>query len=52
MIPALVLAFALLVVLPVMFIITGGVIAVVLGQSLSKEGEYLNEGSELLDLNV
>lgn len=52
MIPALILAFALLVVLPVMFIITGGVIAVVLGQSLSKEGEYLNEGSELLDLNV
>ena len=52
LIPALILAFALLVVLPVMFIITGGVIAVVLGQSLAKEGEYLNEGSELLDLNV
>ena len=52
MIPALILAFALLVVLPVMFIITGGVIAVVLGQSLAKEGEYLNEGSELIDLNV
>ena len=25
---------------------------VILGQSLSKEGEYLNEGSELIDLNV
>lgn len=52
MIGPLLIIVALVVVLPVAFIITGGVIAVILGQSLSKEGEYLNEGSELLDLNV
>jgi len=52
MIPALILAVALLVALPVAFIITGGVIAVILGQTLSKDVEYLNEGSELIDLNV
>ena len=52
MIGPLLIVVALVVVLPVAFIITGGVIAVVLGQSLSKEGEYLNEGSELIDLNV
>ena len=52
MIPALVMAAALLVALPVAFIITGGVIAVILGQTLSKDVEYLNEGSELVELNV
>jgi hypothetical protein len=52
MIPALIMAVALLVVLPVAFIIGGGVIAVILGQTLSKDVEYLNEGSELVELNV
>ncbi len=52
MIPALIMAVALLVVLPVALIITGGVIAVILGQTLSKDVEYLNEGSELVELNV
>ena len=52
MIPALIMAVALLVALPVAFIITGGVIAVILGQTLSKDVEYLNEGSELVELNV
>ncbi|MFM7508980.1 MAG: hypothetical protein ACKO5A_05480 [Actinomycetota bacterium] len=52
MIPALILAVALLVVLPVAFIITGGVLSVILGQSLSKDVEYLNEGSELIELNT
>ena len=52
MIPALIMAVALLVALPVAFIITGGVIAVILGQTLSKDVEYLNAGSELIDLNV
>jgi hypothetical protein len=28
------------------------VIAVILGQTLSKDVEYLNEGSELVELNV
>lgn len=52
MIGPLLIIVALVVVLPVAFVITGGVMAVILGQSLSKEGEYLNEGSELNDLNV
>ena len=52
MIGPLLIIVGLVVVLPVAFIITGGVLAVILGQSLSKEGEYLNEGSELIDLNV
>jgi hypothetical protein len=52
MIGPLLIVVALVVVLPVGFIIFGGVLAVILGQSLSKEGEYLNEGSELIDLNV
>ena len=34
------------------FIITGGVLSVVLGHSLRKEGEYRHEGSELIETNV
>jgi hypothetical protein len=43
---------ALVILIPVGVIITGGVIAVILGHSLRQEGEYRNEDSELLDLNV
>ena len=46
------MAVVLLAVLPVVFIMTGGVLSVILGQSLSKEGEYLHEGSELIEFNV
>src|SRR5690606_7045626 len=52
MIGPLLIIVVLVVALPIAFIITGGVISVILGQSLAKEGEYLNEGSELIDLNV
>ncbi|HPU40132.1 MAG TPA: hypothetical protein PLS63_11215 [Microthrixaceae bacterium] len=52
MIGPILIVITLVFVLPIAFIITGGVLATILGQSLSKEGEYLNEGSELLDLNV
>lgn len=52
MIGGIVIAVVLLLVLPVAFIITGGILSVILGQSLSKEGEYLNEGSELIQTNV
>ncbi len=48
----LLIIITLLVVIPVGVIITGGVIAVVLGHSLCMEGKYRNEDSELLDLNV
>lgn len=47
-----IIVVALLVILPVGMIITGGVVATILGHSLRKEGEYRNEDSELLDLNV
>ena len=49
---ALIILVALFVVLPVGFIITGGVLSVVLGHSLRKEGEYRHEGSELIETNV
>jgi len=42
----------LVVVFPIGFMVTGAVISLILGQSMTKEGEYLNEGSELIDLNV
>ncbi len=48
----LLIVITLLVVIPVAAIIGGSVIAVLLGHSLRMEGEYRNEGSELLDLNV
>ncbi len=35
---------------PVMVLISGGVAAAILGQSLAVDGEQRNEGSELLDL--
>lgn len=38
--------------IPIAVIISGGVLSVVLGHSLRMEGEYRNEDSELLDLNV
>ena len=52
MLGAVIIVVALLVVLPVSFILTGGVLSVLLGHSLRKEAEYRHEGSELLDLNV
>jgi hypothetical protein len=43
---------ALLVVLPISFFVIGTIISVVLGHTLRKEGEYMNEGSELIELNT
>lgn len=51
MLGPLLIVVTLVVALPVAFIVTGGVLSVLLGQSLTKEGEYLNEGSELVELN-
>lgn len=48
----LLIIITLLVVIPVGAIIAGGLVAVLLGHSLRMEGEYRNEDSELLDLNV
>jgi len=41
-----------LLLIPVMVIMSGAVIAGILGQSLTNDAEVRNEDSELLDLNV
>jgi predicted branched-subunit amino acid permease len=41
-----------LLLIPIMVIMSGAVIAGILGQFLTKDAEVRNEGSELLDLNV
>jgi len=51
MLGPLIIVVVLVVALPVLFIVTGALVSVILGQSLTKEGEYLNEGSELIELN-
>ncbi len=38
--------------LPLSFFVLGALISVLLGHSLTKEGEYMNEGSELIELNT
>lgn len=48
----LLIVITLVVAIPVAVIITGGVVSILLGHSLRMEGEYRNEDSELLDLNV
>ena len=52
MLGPLLIILALVIFIPVGVIITGGVISVILGHSLRMEGEYRNEDSELLELNV
>ena len=48
----LLIVLTLVVVIPVAVLISGAVMSVILGHSLRMEGEYRNEGSELIDLNV
>lgn len=52
MLGPLLIILGLLVVLPISFFVIGAIISVVLGHTLRKEGEYLNEGSELIELNT
>lgn len=47
----LVMAFVLVVALPVIFMVTGALAAVVVGESLWRDGEARAEGSEPVDLN-
>ncbi len=49
---AVVIVIALVVVLPVAIIVTGGILAAVIGTLLKVDAEKSNEGSELLDLNI
>lgn len=51
MIGALVLAFVIVVMLPVAFLMTGGVLSAVMGWMLKSDGEHRFEGSELLELD-
>ncbi len=46
-----IIILVLLIGLPVGFFATGAAISVLLGHKLTKEGEYMNEGSELIELN-
>ncbi len=51
MLGPIIIILVLLVGLPVGFFVTGAAISVLLGHKLTKEGEYMNEGSELIELN-
>lgn len=48
---ALVLAFVIVVLLPVAFLVTGGVLSAVMGWMLKDDAEHRFQGSELLDLD-
>lgn len=52
MLGAIIIAVILIVAIPVAVIMTGAVVAAILGWSLKDNGEAANEGSELIDLNV
>lgn len=52
MLGAILILVALFVVLPLSFFAIGTFISVLLGHFLRTEGEHMNEGSELIDLNV
>jgi hypothetical protein len=51
MLGALILAFVLVVVIPVAVMMSGPIAAVLLGQTLTEDAEERHEGSELIDLN-
>ncbi len=47
----LLIVLTLVLALPISFFVIGALLSLLLGHSLTKEGEYMNEGSELIDLN-
>ena len=47
-----IVVFVLIVVLPVMFLMTGAVIAAVLSMAMKSNAEATHEGSELIDCNT
>ena len=51
MLGALILAFVILVAIPMAVLMSGGVAAAVIGHFLKEEGEASHPGSELIDLN-
>jgi len=52
MIGAIAMVIILVIVLPVLMLLTGAVLAALIGSSLKVEGERSHEGSELIDLNT
>lgn len=52
MLGPIIIVLVLLVALPINFFLIGGALSVLLGHSLTKESEYMNEGSELIELNT
>ena len=52
MLGGILLAVALVIVFPVVFLMTGAIGAIVLGSILKDDGEKRHEGSELVDLYV
>ena len=49
---AIAVVIALVIVIPIAVIMTGGILAAVIGTLLKLNGEKTHEGSELLELNV
>jgi hypothetical protein len=47
----LIIAVVIVLVLPVVFLVTGGIIAAITAYFLRANGEATHEGSELIDLN-
>lgn len=52
MLGAVILAFIIVVVIPVTVLMTGAVLAGILGRLLKDDAEVTHKGSELIDLNV
>jgi hypothetical protein len=46
-----IMLLVLVVVLPIVFIVSGLLVAIILGAALKGNGEATHEGSELIDLN-
>jgi hypothetical protein len=46
-----IIVLVLVFVLPIVFIVSGLVVAILLGMALRKNGEDAHEGSELIELN-
>jgi hypothetical protein len=49
---ALIITIVLIVIIPISVILTGALIAGILGWALKDNGDATHEGSELIDLNV
>ena len=52
MLGAIIIAVVIVIAIPVAVMMTGAVVAGILGWALKDNGEAVNEGSELIDLNV